>query len=51
MAGYAVHKNVSLQLNVQNVFDKEYIGTLNNNGSRYQPGAPRTFTLAANFLF
>jgi catecholate siderophore receptor len=51
MAGYAVHKNVSLQLNVQNVFDKAYIATLNNNGSRYQPGAPRTFTLAANFLF
>jgi catecholate siderophore receptor len=51
MASWAVHKNVSLQLNVQNVFDKEYIATLNNNGSRYQPGAPRTFTLAANFLF
>lgn len=51
MASWAVHKNVSLQLNVQNVFDKEYIGTLNNNGNRYQPGAPRTFTLAANVLF
>jgi catecholate siderophore receptor len=51
MANWAVHKNVSLQLNVQNVFDKEYIATLNNNGNRYQPGAPRTFTLAANLLF
>jgi catecholate siderophore receptor len=51
MASWAVHKNVSLQLNVQNLFDKEYIGTLNNNGNRFQPGAPRTFTLAANFLF
>jgi catecholate siderophore receptor len=51
MASWAVHRNVSLQLNVQNAFDKEYIATLNNNGSRYQPGAPRTFTLAANFLF
>lgn len=51
MASWAVHKNVSLQLNVQNLFDKAYIGTLNNNGNRFQPGAPRTFTLAANFLF
>lgn len=51
MASYVVHKNVTLQLNVQNLFDKEYIGTLNNNGNRYQPGAPRTFTLAANVLF
>lgn len=51
MASYAVHKNVTLQLNVRNLFDKEYIGTLNNNGNRYQPGAPRTFTLAANLLF
>ena len=51
MASYAVHKNVTLQLNVQNVFDKEYVATLNNNGNRYQPGAPRTFTLTANWLF
>ncbi|HJV68407.1 catecholate siderophore receptor Fiu [Ideonella sp.] len=51
MASYAVHKNVTLQLNVQNLFDKAYIATLNNNGNRYQPGAPRTFTLMANLLF
>ncbi|MBT9597210.1 MAG: catecholate siderophore receptor Fiu [Vitreoscilla sp.] len=51
MASYAVHKNVTLQLNVQNLFDKAYIATLNNNGNRYQPGAPRTVTLAANLLF
>lgn len=51
MASWAVHKNVSLQLNVQNLFDQAYIATLNNNGSRYQPGAPRSFTLAANLLF
>jgi catecholate siderophore receptor len=51
MASYAVHKNVTLQLNVQNIFDKEYVATLNNNGNRYQPGAPRTYTLTANWLF
>jgi catecholate siderophore receptor len=51
MASYAVHKNVTLQLNIQNLFDKAYVSTLNNNGNRYQPGAPRTFTLAANLLF
>jgi catecholate siderophore receptor len=51
MASYAVHPNVTLQLNVQNLFDKQYVATLNNNGNRYQPGAPRTFTLTANWLF
>lgn len=51
MASYVVNKNLTLRLNVYNLFDKEYIATLNNSGSRYTPGAPRYASLTANFLF
>lgn len=51
MAAYKVTKNVNLQLNVYNLFDKEYISKLNNNGSRYTPGAPRTVSLTASVKF
>lgn len=51
MAAYKVTKNVNLQLNVYNLFDKEYIAKLNNNGSRYTPGAPRTVNLTASVKF
>jgi len=51
MASYKVNKNVSLQLNLYNVFDKFYINTLNNSGARATLGAPRYAQLTANFLF
>lgn len=51
MASYAVSKNVTIQLNVLNLADEEYIGSLNNSGARYYPGAPRSFRLGANFSF
>lgn len=51
MVAYQVSKNVSLQLNAYNIFDKEYINTLNNGGARYTPGAPRYGALTANFAF
>ncbi len=34
MAAYKVSKNTNLRLNVYNVFNEEYISTLNNGGSR-----------------
>ncbi|MEC5207059.1 catecholate siderophore receptor [Vogesella perlucida] len=51
MASYKLNKNVDLQLNVYNLFDEKYISTLNNNRTRYLPGAPRTANLTANFTF
>jgi catecholate siderophore receptor len=51
MAAYEVTKNVSLQLNVYNLADKDYIQSMNNGGSRYVLGAPRSATLTANVKF
>ena len=51
MAGYTVNKNVDLQLNVYNLFDKEYVGAINKSGYRYFPGASRTVMLTANLRF
>ncbi len=51
MGAYRVNKNLSLQLNVTNLFDKEYMSSLNNGGSRLVLGAPRAVTLMANIGF
>ena len=51
MASYDINKNVSLQLNVYNLFDKEYVALVNNGGSRYIPGQPRNALLTANFKY
>ncbi|MFN3985583.1 MAG: catecholate siderophore receptor Fiu [Rhodocyclaceae bacterium] len=51
MAAYAINQNLSLQLNVYNLFDKDYVASMNNNGHRYVPGTPRTAVLSANLQF
>jgi catecholate siderophore receptor len=51
VASYKVNRHVSLQLNVYNLFDKFYVGALNNGGSRAATGMPRSAQLTANFLF
>ncbi|HVQ03721.1 MAG TPA: catecholate siderophore receptor Fiu [Burkholderiaceae bacterium] len=51
MLQYDVTKNVSLQLNVFNLFDEVYSVSLNNGGSRYIPGQPRNVLLTANLSF
>ncbi len=51
MASYPINKNLSVQLNVLNLTDEEYIGSLNNAGSRYYPGAPLSARLGVNFAF
>ena len=51
VAVYDVNKNVSLQLNLYNLFDEQYIAAINNSGKRYYPGAPRSALLTANFRF
>jgi catecholate siderophore receptor len=50
MAGYDFNQNLSVRLNVYNVFDEFYY-RLNNNGGRYYPGSPRSFTLAMDLRF
>ncbi|WP_036300769.1 catecholate siderophore receptor Fiu [Methylotenera sp. L2L1] len=51
MVAYAVNKNLNLRLNVYNIFDKEYVETLNNGGSRVRLGLPRSGMLTAEFMF
>jgi len=51
MAAYKLNRNVNLRLNVYNLFDEEYISTLNNSGARMVLGAPRSASLTAEFLF
>jgi catecholate siderophore receptor len=42
MAAYEINERISLQLNVQNIADKFYLASVNNGGSRFGLGAPRT---------
>ncbi|MET0321008.1 MAG: catecholate siderophore receptor Fiu [Duganella sp.] len=51
MAGYSISKNVDLRLNVYNITDKEYVGSINKSGYRYIPGQPRSASLTANIKF
>jgi len=51
MASYRVSRNLSFQVNVYNIFDKNYVASINKSGYRYFPGAPRTALLTANISF
>ncbi len=51
MAGYTVNKNLDFQFNVYNLFNKDYVASINKSGYRYFPGAPRTVLLTANIHF
>jgi len=51
MAGYKVSKNVNLQFNVYNLFDKDYVAAINKSGYRYLPGVERSYRLVANVSF
>jgi catecholate siderophore receptor len=51
MVSYEVNKNLSLQLNAYNLFDKDYLAKVNNGGSRYAPGEKRNVLLTANFKY
>lgn len=51
MVRYKLNKNVDLQLNVYNLFDKLYISTLNNSGARAALGAPRSAQLSVSGMF
>ncbi|ALV91867.1 MULTISPECIES: catecholate siderophore receptor Fiu [Pantoea] len=49
--GYKVNNNLDLQFNVYNIFDTNYVASINKSGYRYHPGEPRTFLLTANVHF
>jgi catecholate siderophore receptor len=51
MASYPVSRNFDVQLNVYNLFDKNYVAAINKSGYRYSPGTPRSAMLSANFRF
>ena len=51
MASYDINRNFQLQLNVYNLFDRKYIASLNNGGSRYTPGPTRNGLLSLNLKF
>ena len=51
MAAYAFNKHFSIRLNVNNVTNRVYIASLNNNGFRVNLGAPRSFQFSGNLKF
>ncbi|MNJ04868.1 Catecholate siderophore receptor Fiu precursor [compost metagenome] len=51
MAAYRVNDNVNLRLNLNNLFDEEYIESLNNNGARARLGVPRSAMFTTELSF
>lgn len=51
LASYPVTKTVSIRFNVNNLFDRQFVQSLNNNGGRFNPGAPRAYLLTAEVKF
>jgi catecholate siderophore receptor len=51
MAAYRVNDNVNLRLNVYNLFDEEYLATLNNSGARAVLGTPRSAMFTTELSF
>ncbi|HEY5892836.1 MAG TPA: TonB-dependent receptor [Chthoniobacterales bacterium] len=49
MASYAITKNITVQANVYNIFDEQYIDRL--GGGHFVPGAGRSATVSVNFSF
>jgi len=51
VASYPIGKHATVRLNVNNLFDEQFVQTFNNNGARFGPGAPRSYLLSADFTF
>ncbi len=51
MASYEINPTVTVQLNLYNLLDKDYIARLNNGGARYEPGVERSAKLGINVAF
>jgi catecholate siderophore receptor len=46
-----VGSRLVLRLNVNNLFDKVYVRSVNNNGGRYNPGSPRSVLVTTALRF
>lgn len=51
LASYPVTKQFTVRFNVNNLFDREFVQAANNNGARFNPGAPRAYLLTGEFRF
>ena len=51
MLAYAINDSVGVQVNVYNLFNKDYISSLNNGGSRLTIGKERYAQATINFKF
>lgn len=51
MGSYQITKDLSAQLNIYNIADKEYVQNMNNSGQRYTPGTPRTGLISLAYKF
>lgn len=51
MTSYKINENVTVRLNVDNVFDELYAVSSNWGGTRAILGAPRTYTISADWKF
>lgn len=51
MASYKIDKHSSVQLNVYNLADEEYVANTNKDGFRYTPGAARSGLLTYSYKF
>jgi len=51
MASYRINKNVEIQFNIYNIFNEQYVASINKSGYRYLPGVPRSGRITANFAF
>jgi len=51
LAEYEVNRNLTLRLNIYNLFNETYIRNVNNNGGRYNPGYPRSAMVSTQFQF
>lgn len=51
VVSYDFSANLTVRLNAYNLFDEEYVASINKSGYRYTPGTPRTFMLSADVRF
>jgi len=51
MVAYRINDNVNLRVNLYNLFDEEYIESLNNSGARARLGAPRSAMFTTELSF
>ena len=51
MVEYDVNTHLSLRININNLTDEVYIKNVNNNGGRFNPGAPRSATVTSSVRF